>query len=104
MYRLYYTDSIGIVHELEYRLNSYLNLMEFIRDQSYEDWGDCRGRAWCATCHVSIIGGEELITSDMEENSRLSKMSNKIKESRLACQIPLDAKLHLKEIVFIGED
>ena len=78
--------------------------MEFIRDQAYEDWGDCRGRAWCATCHIQIAIPKMFSSIDKAEQSRLSQLSNLLKNSRLACQIPLDEKIHKMEIKFVGDD
>jgi len=27
-------------------------MIEFIQKKGMEYWGDCRGRAWCETCHI----------------------------------------------------
>jgi len=100
---IYYTDSIGQRHQLFFTAHSYPNLMEFIRDNAYEDWGDCRGRAWCATCHIKIKPSPKLLKDPTEEH-RLSLLSNLSINSRLACQISLDQNLHQLEICFIGDD
>jgi len=60
------------------------SLMEIIRDYGYEDWGECRGRAWCKTCHVSTSHKlhDEI---DNEEEHALQDLENRQAESRLAC-------------------
>jgi len=104
MYFFIYTDSIKSVHRLDFQSHSYPNLMELIRDNSYEDWGDCRGRAWCGTCHIKISDSNKIISIDEEERNKLLQLSNQTDYSRLACQIPLDKNIHGLEISFIGED
>lgn len=103
MYNLFFTDSIGQRQQLNFQANSHPNLMEFIRDLGYEDWGDCRGRAWCATCHIYLVEPVDA-AMDEEEEARLSILSNTTSHSRLACQLFLDKKLHQKEIMFVGDD
>ena len=72
--------------------NPLSNLMEIIRDNDCEDWGDCLGRTWCRTCHVSL----DIDTSheiESEEAHALNLLSNRVKSSRLACQIEITEKL-----------
>lgn len=104
MYHLFFTDSIGERHQLDFQPHSHPNLMEFIRDQGYEDWGDCRGRAWCATCHIKIVATINLQPKDNEEKKRLNQLSHLQIDSRLACQIHLDKNIHNIEITFLGDD
>jgi len=104
MYQLFFTDSIGQKHQLNFQPHSYPNLMEFIRDQGYEDWGDCRGRAWCATCHIKISSEQKLEPKDIEEQKRLNQLTNLQINSRLACQIPLNKNIHNIKIIFCGDD
>jgi len=48
--RLTYLNSADSEFSFELDSNNPLqNLMEIIRDHGYEDWGECRGRAWCRT-------------------------------------------------------
>jgi len=104
LYYLFYIDSIGQKHQVPFEPHSYPNLMELIRDQGFEDWGDCRARTWCATCHVNISIVKTLTPPDDEEQVRLDKLTNVITSSRLACQISLDKKTHQSLIEFIGAD
>ena len=104
MYFLFFTDSIGQQHWLFFEPHSYPNLMEFVRDQGIEDWGDCRGRAWCGTCHISITPKNDLIITEIDEAHKLNLLSNGSTDSRLACQIFLNKKIHQMEIMYIGDD
>ncbi len=100
----FYIDSVGQGHQVPYQLHEYNNLMELIRDQSLEDWGDCRGRAWCGTCHIEISNSNLRSPPDSEEINRLDLLSNSITNSRLACQIFLDQQIHQMEFKYIGDD
>jgi len=101
-YHFYYTDSIGKKWTIEYTLHEYLNVMVLIFDRGYEDWGDCKGRAWGGTCHIFIV---EFLKEQMElvEKHTLGHLPNRTKNSRLACQIPLDKALHKKQLSFLGD-
>ena len=100
----FFNDSIGQRHKIEYVANSYNNVMELILDMGLEDWGDCKGRAWCGTCHLITVKGEVFSKMDGEEKHRLDQLSNRKQKSRLACQIALDRHLHEMEFEFIGDD
>lgn len=86
-------DELGNPHEVFYRINEYDNLMILLFDQLGEEWGDCRGCAWCGTCYIEINEGEINDVMDYKERNTLSKLPNKTLNSRLACQIPADEKL-----------
>jgi len=70
-------------------------------DLGVEDWGDCKGRAWCATCHVNT---EIDAPMEGEEAHRLSQLSNRTESSRLACQLSLTEQINNKIITYIGDD
>lgn len=78
----------------EFKINEYHSLMELLFDKYMEDWGDCKGRAWCGTCHIQIIEGKVSEEMDADEKDTLSKLYDVTEESRLACQIPVNAELH----------
>ena len=78
----------------EFKLNEYHNLMELLFDKYMEDVGDCKGRAWCGTCHIQILEGSLSETMDADEKDTLSKAEDVAQNSRLACQIPVNAELH----------
>lgn len=77
----------------EFKLNEYHSLMELLFDKYIEDWGDCKGRAWCGTCHIKILEGSISEKMDADEKHTLSKIENASENSRLACQIPVNAEL-----------
>lgn len=72
--------------------NPLSSLMELIREDDYEDWGDCLGRAWCRTCHVSIDRNTRNEIDDDEAHA-LSLLTNRCHSSRLACQIVIGKHL-----------
>lgn len=76
-----------------FKINEYHSLMELLFDKYLEDWGDCKGRAWCGTCHIQIIEGLVYEKMEGDEKQTLSKIGNSTKQSRLACQIPVTSKL-----------
>ena len=79
------------------------SLMEIIRDYGYEDWGECRGRAWCKTCHVST--NPRLSDAvDSEEEYALQDLDNRQTESRLACQIQINEALDGTVVTYRGDN
>jgi 2Fe-2S ferredoxin len=79
------------------------NLMEIIRDYGYEDWGECRGKTWCRSCHVGVDKTlDDVILA--EEGEALNLIENRITESRLACQISLNSSCEGATFCFIGDD
>lgn len=80
---------------LEFYPLEYNSLMELVINETYEEWGDCMGRAWCGTCHVTIIdGGEPASEFSHTEQNKLEELPNKTENSRLACQITADQSIH----------
>ncbi len=80
----------GETHIVEFRRHAYNNLMELIVNELFETIGDCKGHAWCGTCHVEIIEGELAEEMNRDETMTLGKLSNTVASSRLACQIMTD--------------
>ena len=79
---------------VQFKINEYHSLMELLFDKYMEDWGDCKGRAWCGTCHIQIIDGEISTKMLSDEKITLSKILCVKGNSRLACQIPVNVELH----------
>lgn len=98
MYSLTYYDEFGDLCTATFSNNEYHNVMELLFDKYMEEWGDCKGRAWCGTCHIQIMEGEISTAMHEEEKNTLSKLDNSNAQSRLACQIPVNAQLN--NIVF----
>jgi len=103
MFHILYKDSIGNKHKLHFKKVEYNSMMELIWDRGLEDWGECRGRAWCGTCHVKTETRLADQESDIDERICLNQLENKTTNSRLACQLFLDEKIHKKEFEFIGD-
>ena len=77
----------------------YRNLMMLIYDKLYiENFGDCKGMGRCGTCLVEIMTDHPVTTMDRNELATLSKTELQIAGGRLACQILIDASMHLATI------
>ncbi|MEP1780369.1 2Fe-2S iron-sulfur cluster-binding protein, partial [Reichenbachiella sp.] len=66
----YSFDIIDVRNEwltIEFIPNKYDNLMILLYDRCIEEWGDCKGRAWCGTCHIEIVSGEIPRELDIDE-------------------------------------
>ncbi len=92
-YSLTYFNEFGEECKAHFKTNEYHSLMELLFDKYIEEWGDCKGRAWCGTCHIQIIEGSITEKMDTDEKHTLSKIGNVAENSRLACQIPVNAEL-----------
>ncbi|WP_111624225.1 2Fe-2S iron-sulfur cluster-binding protein [Arenibacter echinorum] len=68
--------------------------MELLFDKYLEEWGDCKGRAWCGTCHIQILKGTLSSKMLRDEKQTLCRLEVASPQSRLACQIPVNAELH----------
>lgn len=93
-YVLTYINEFEEECKAQFKTNEYHSLMELLFDKYIEDWGDCKGRAWCGTCHIQILEGHLSQTMDADEKHTLSKVEGTSENSRLACQIPVNAELH----------
>jgi len=93
-----YLSSIGETEDLIFKEMSYRNLRDYLVDNGYEDFGDCKGRGLCGTCLLDVKEISELKT--VEEQQCLSKQGIKTINTRLSCQISLDRSLNNKEIEF----
>lgn len=93
-YTFTYMDEFGDSNTVSYRPNEYHSLMELLFDKYLQEWGDCKGRAWCGTCHIQILEGSLSSKMQRDEKQTLSQMDDATAQSRLACQIPVNAELH----------
>lgn len=91
---LTYVNEFGEECRADFTINEYHSLMELLFDKYVEEWGDCKGRAWCGTCHIQIIEGGITEKMSAEEKLTLSKIKGRSTQSRLACQIPVTAALN----------
>lgn len=89
-------DTVGDTHNVEVPPYAYRSLMEFIADELFDEIGDCRGRAWCGTCIVRQISGNQMenVRLDEDEMDLLAKYPNPENALiRLSCQIQINAEL-----------
>lgn len=93
-----YFDEFDTKHIVSFKLQEYNNLMELLFDRFAEDIGDCKGRAWCGTCHIKILTKKTAALKNKEELKTLATISDADITSRLACQILIDQ--HLNNMVF----
>jgi len=80
--------------DIHFDENEYENMMEMIVNTCAEDIGDCRGRAWCGTCQIELLQGELKEEVSPLEEQTLDNLPNRVKSSRLACQIQADQHLN----------
>jgi 2Fe-2S ferredoxin len=101
---LSYTNSSGTTIDLTLPIGNQLqSLMEIVRDYGYEDWGECRGRAWCRTCHVRLISNTS-VEINPDEEFALNELEMRFSNSRLACQIAIDSTLDGARLIHVGDD
>lgn len=81
-----------------------LSLMEFLKASGYEILATCGGMALCATCHVSVIkGNENLSEISNDEYAMLDTLPNITNTSRLSCQIKLSAQIDGLVVKIMGD-
>ncbi len=95
----------GKKHTILTRQGEYRNLMALLYDKFYiEDFGACKGTGRCGTCHIHIRNyTDELLNREGNEDTTLTKMGSVSPNSRLACQIMIDKKLHGLQIEVISD-
>ncbi len=93
-YTFTYIDEFGDSNTAICSLNEYHSLMELLFDKYLQEWGDCKGRAWCGTCHIQILQGALSSKIEVDEKQTLSQLEDASSLSRLACQIPVNGDLH----------
>ena len=97
-------DSQNEFYKISFRPYEYPNLMELIVDHLYDDIGACLGRGLCGTCHIKLVSEPFDTKMSQQEKQTLSKLDNANENSRLACQILLNEKIHDKTFKIITED
>ena len=104
IYMVTIIDPFKEVHEIAFNRYEYPSLMELIVNSYFEEIGDCKGRAWCGTCHVKELTKDAVGESiSKEEIETLNKLDERDASSRLACQILLTENIHNKTFKIINE-
>lgn len=91
--RVFIVNELEEERTVEYAPYEYNNLMELVYNELWEDWGDCKGRAMCGTCHVEVLEGQPGATDDFEQHT-LEGLPNITNRSRLACQLTMTPALN----------
>ncbi len=87
-------DRDGHRQQIEVPDDMNLSLMEAIKAFEYNVLATCGGMALCATCHVQVLEGmEKLPPLNDAELDMLDTLPDATAQSRLACQLRVDANL-----------
>lgn len=92
----------GQHRELEIPDGINLSLMEVLKASEYDILATCGGMALCATCHIQVTEGLEMLDERSDsELDMLDTLPNADDDSRLACQIKVGPQINgLKIRVF----
>ncbi len=72
-----------------------LSLMEVLKASEYNILATCGGMALCATCHVQVLEGLDLLPAPTDgEMDMLDTLPDAGFDSRLACQIRIHENLN----------
>jgi len=72
-----------------------LSLMEVLKAAEYNILATCGGMALCATCHVQVLEGLDLLPAPTDgEMDMLDTLPDAGFDSRLACQIRMSDNLN----------
>ncbi len=103
MYSITIINEQNLRTKVEFKSQSYRNLMELIVNETHEDIGDCRGKAWCGTCHIMVVSGEINDEPNSDEQMTLGHLTNTDATSRLACQIMADHSIDGMVFKILGD-
>ena len=80
-------------HELLIPGDIGINLMELCKASELPVAGICGGIAMCGSCQIYVLSSNELIEPSHDELAMLDQLFYVEDNSRLACQIKLNAKM-----------
>lgn len=79
---------------LEAPVDMGLSLMEYLKACEYDILATCGGMALCATCCVDVLEGEDQLKEMTDdEYAMLDTLPDLLPNSRLACQLQLNADM-----------
>ena len=80
------------------------SLMEFLKGNEYDILATCGGLALCATCHVEVIEGFDILSEiSNDEWAMLDTLPNITPTSRLSCQLRLNDNLNNIKVKIMGD-
>ncbi len=88
------TDRDEHEHHLEAPTDMNLNLMEVLKSYELPVEGTCGGMALCASCHCYVESDHELREASDDEEDMLDQAFFVEDNSRLSCQIKINASLN----------
>lgn len=86
-------DREGIEHELEGPTDMNMNMMELCKAAELPVEGTCGGMAMCASCHCYVESDNDLPEMSPDEEDMLDDAFFVEDNSRLGCQLHLEASL-----------
>lgn len=95
IFKITVTDSYDEVFNLSFTKHQYPSLRELIVNHYPEEFGECKGRGLCGTCHIKRISNH--LISPLIEINEMKTLKNTYEtdiNSRLACQIMLNEKIN----------
>ena len=102
-YKVTITDMYDADFELSYMRHQYPSLMALIAHNYPEEFGECKGRGLCGTCHIKPTDGRLNDPLEVSEIKTLTNVFDTDTSSRLACQIALDDKINNMTFKIITE-
>jgi ferredoxin, 2Fe-2S len=94
----------GSVQSLQAPTDMGLSLMEFLKGNDYDILATCGGMALCATCHIEVVDGFDLLPEiGNDEYAMLDTLPNITPTSRLACQLRLNDALNNVRVKIMGD-
>jgi 2Fe-2S ferredoxin len=96
-------DTQGVRQTISVPTDMNLNLMEVLKASEYPIQGTCGGMALCATCHIEVLESGDLRPPNDQELDMLDSLPMITDNSRLACQLPIDARLEGLVIRLLNE-
>ena len=92
--KIFVTDLEGVTHAID-AIEGW-RVMEIIRDHGFPMKAECGGGCACATCHVYVDGEwiGKVTPLNSEEDYMLDEAYDRRKNSRLSCQLIMNAELN----------
>lgn len=88
-------DREGNCQEIECPTDMGFSLMEMLKSYEYDVEATCGGMALCATCCVDVLEGlDQLSEPSDDEYAMLDTLPDYLDNSRLACQLQIQEKMH----------